>query len=188
MTPKKLINKPFKDIPGVKYPEPDDKVRTRGRLRVTDDTIPYDEQKWILSSDAAKMFECSGNAVRALLHRRKVKTVKAKVGHAASLAWDREAVQRAYTELTKNRVNGGKEGYLEVSEVCKILGIPRSTLYRYTEAGMFSKLTGKGVKGGNMPVLLYDAAQIYSVRNDLQRIRELTEEIRDIRNRLYKRK
>lgn len=188
MPPKKPTYKPFKDIPGVKYPEPKDEASRRGRKSADESTISYDQQKWILTIDAAKMFDCTASAVRIRLHKKKVKAVKVKVGTIVQMAWDREATQAAYDEFAKNRVSADEEGYLSTSEACEILGVGRSTLCRYAEEGMFSKLTCKGTDNGGRTVVLFDAAEIYNAKVDLQRIRELTAEINAIRDRLCKRK
>lgn len=120
------------DIPGVYYPKEMLEAPTE---RVQQSGTPYTAApKWGISTkEAAAMLQCTPAAARMNLQKRKVRyRLVREPGKVPSLYWDRATVSRlAGTRLPVVVRIPAK--MFTAEQAAEVLGISRSTLYRYVQ-------------------------------------------------------
>lgn len=82
------------------------------------------------------MLGASFSSTRATLHRARVKCVVVKKpGMTPTLCWDRKRVQERAARIHAMLVSEPLKGCIPSDEAIGILGVGRSTLYRYVRSG-----------------------------------------------------
>ena len=119
------------DLPGVQYPPEMLHVRPGHNAR---NGLPYEAPPaWGISTrEAAGILKCTSSAVRITLHRRQVRCRAVREpGMSLTLYWDRSEVDRLADR--RHPVVGKVPAKLVTpTEACKLLGLARSSLHRYT--------------------------------------------------------
>ena len=126
------------DIPGVVYPK--EMLITKVGLNHKNGR-PYKEApvSWgIPTSEAAAILHCTPSAARTWLHRRKVPfRIVGEEGQSLRLFWRKERVQALAEERLPVLEQRSVE-MIDSVEAQRILGVGRSTLYRYERRGQLS--------------------------------------------------
>ena len=126
------------DIPGVVYPR-EMLVTKAGLDHKSGKPYTKSQKAWgVTTSEAADLLHCSTSAARNWLHRRKVPyRIVGEEGQSLRLFWRRERV----IELAQQRwpvLRKRNSSLITSKEAQRILGIGRSSLYRYEQRGQLS--------------------------------------------------
>lgn len=160
------------DLPGVVYPK--EMLITKVGLNHKSGR-PYKEipLNWgITTNEAAAILRCTPASARTWLHRRKVPfRIVGEAGQSLRLFWRKDRVQA----LAKERLpvlQRQSEELVDATEAQRILGIGRSTLYRYEMRGQLSVTkVRKPSPRGLRPCSYYKRAEVEQLAKYLQSIR-----------------
>lgn len=140
----------WESVPGVVYPAPRGAEVTRGETP---------SAKWMSSEEAAEKLGVTASAARTRLHRHKVKHKLFALPSGIRMYWNRSGVMAIVDKLPTADV---PEGMLTTREACEKLGIGRTSLIRYEQAGELHPLRCRGNSGayGKRIQNYYDKAEI----------------------------
>lgn len=125
-----------RSVPGVTFPEPEQPRgrvgSVRRRLRVA-----FSVPSWaVTTQEAAEMLGISFWNTRCALQHARVKCVVVKrPGIPPTLCWDRKRVQERATRIHAMLVSEPPKGCIPSDEAIALLGVARSTLYRFVHSG-----------------------------------------------------
>lgn len=170
------------DIPGVVYPK--EMLVTKTGLNQKSGR-PYREapRNWgIPTSEAARILGCSPSAARAWLHRRKVSfRIVGEEGQALRLYWHKARVEA----LAKKRLPVLRKKTDELvtsAEALRMLGVGRSTLYRYELRGLLSVTkVRKPSPRGLRTCSYYKRSELERMAKYLSSLREKEKEMQSFR-------
>lgn len=167
------------DLPGVVYPK--EMLITKVGLNHKNGR-PYKAApvNWgITTNEAAAILGCTASSARTWLHRRKVPfRIVGEEGQALRFFWRKERVEA----LAKERLpvlRKRSQSLISSSEALCILGIGRSTLYRYERQGKLSvtkvrKPSPRGLRSCSY----YNRAEVERLAEYLSSLREKEKEMR----------
>ena len=170
------------DIPGVVYPK--EMLITKVGLNHKSGR-PYKEAPvgWgIPTSEAARILHCTPSSARTWLHRRKVPfRIVGEAGQALRLFWSRSRVL-ALAETRLPVLQSRPESLINSTEAQRLLGVGRSTLYRYELRGRLSVIKMRQPSPrGLRPCSYYKRAEVKRLAQYMSSVRAKEEEIRTFR-------
>lgn len=129
-------------VPGVHYaPTTEDRVRQKDVPWLVrhkkKHRVAFSIPSWAVSTkEAAEMLGVSMWTTRKLLHSARVRCVVVKrPGLSPTLCWDRKRVQERAARVQELLVDAVPDGMVDYKEALALLGVGRSTLYRYVRSG-----------------------------------------------------
>ena len=146
---------------------------------------PYTEApiSWgITTNAAARILGCSASAARSALHRHKVPfRIVREEGQSLRLFWHKGRVQKL-AERRLPVLSKKQDNLLDSTEAMRILGVVRSTLYRYERSGLLSvtkvrKPSSRGLRSCSY----YRRADVIQLAEYLSHLRAKELEMRSFR-------
>lgn len=137
------------DIPGVIYPP--EMLEEPSKTPPGQDKLQTQAPPWGVSTqEAAQMLGLSLSGTRSLLQRKRVRYMAVGTQlQNARLYWHREEVARLCTRAMP-RVHSRPEHTYSAAEVCQVLQIGRSSLYRYVRRYKLKEIRVKLLTQGHL--------------------------------------
>lgn len=178
-------------VPGVHYaPTTEDRVRQKDVPWLVrhkkKHRIAFSVPRWAVSTkEAAEMLGVSMSTTRQLLHLARVRCVVVKrPGLSPTLCWDRKRVQERAALVQELLVSVPPKGCIPFDEAMGILGVGRSTLYRYVRAGKLREykviVDYPKEAGGRRLKCYYSRDEVDALAVRLRRRRGLDSEVRSV--------
>lgn len=167
----------FAHIPGVIYP---DKVIKGTSAYRKEHPIDNSPKGWLTTEQAGKLLNSSGSSARAVLHRHRVRfKVVRQTGGPPLLFWNPKQVQ-ALVDARAPIIETIPEGYISSAEARKILGIGRSTLYRYVSKGLIDEEKGRiRTRRGTRLKTYYELQAVKKLAAKINRCRDIKRQLDD---------
>lgn len=132
----------FLDVPGVKYPDEVLSCKNARGARVRDKAgkvLTQPKKNWLTTAECASLLGCTLAAARLTMMRAKARRDLVKAPHEVPrLYWDNAAVAK----LLDDRLPLLKElpeGAVSSDEACAMLGVCRSSVFRYVKRGYITE-------------------------------------------------
>ena len=160
------------NLPGVIYPK--EMLITKVGLNQRSGK-PYrvPQSNWgVTSNEAAKLLHCTPSAARSLLHRHRVPfRIVGAEGQSLRFFWNKKRVQALVAQRLPIAIKSSLT-LIDAAEAQRILGVGRSTLYRYERRGKLNvtKVRCPSPKGLH-PCTLY-------IREDVERLAQYLHSLR----------